>query len=56
MQEFTSEQRCVAAKEWLSAQLGTEVANMNKILADRATAGEVRDFVAIRFSADCKPK
>jgi len=56
MQEFTSEQRCVAAKEWISARLGTEVADMNKILAERMIAGEVRDFVAIRFSADCKPK
>jgi hypothetical protein len=56
MQEFTSEQRCVAAKEWISARLGTEVADMNKILAERTIAGEVRDFVAVRFSADCKPK
>jgi len=56
MQEFTSEQTCVAAKEWISSQLGAEVAKMNKILADRLVAGEVKDFVAIRFSVDCKPK
>lgn len=56
IQEFTSEERCVAAKDWLSAQLGTEVVKMNRILADKVSAGEVRDFVAIRFSADCKSK
>lgn len=55
-QEFTTEERCLAAKDWVAAQLGNEVTNMNKILADKANVGEVRDFVGIRFSADCKPK
>ena len=48
--------RCVAAKDWLSAQLGTEAVKMNKILADKVSIGDVGDVVAIRFSADSKPK
>jgi hypothetical protein len=54
--EFTTEERCLAAKDWVSEQLGNEVASMNKILADKAKVGEVREFVAVRFSADCKLK
>ena len=54
--EFSTEQTCLAAKDWVLNQLGPDVMNMNKILQDKSKIGEVRDFVAVRLSADCKPK
>src|SRR5262245_18653052 len=55
-QDFTTQEKCLAVKEWISSQLGAEVEKMNKVLKDKVAIGEVKDFVAVRFSAECQQR
>jgi hypothetical protein len=55
-QEYSSEERCEGAKSELGRIFVEKVDGLNRILADKEVAGEVRNHERIHVEIICTPK
>jgi hypothetical protein len=55
-QEYSSQERCEAAKSELRRSFVEKVDGLNRILADKEDAGEVRDYERIHVEIVCTQK
>ena len=55
-QEYSSEERCEAAKSELRRSFVAKVEGLNRILMDKENAGEVRDYERIHVEIICTQK
>ena len=55
-QEYSSKERCEAAKSELRRGFAEKVEGLNRILTDKENAGEVRDYERIHVEIICTQK
>jgi hypothetical protein len=55
-QEYSSQERCEAAKSELRRTFVEKVEGLNRVLADKENAGEVRDYERIHVEITCTQK
>jgi hypothetical protein len=55
-QEYSSQERCEAAKSELRRSFVEKIEGLNRILADKEDAGEVRDYERIHVEMICTQK